>query len=76
MSTQDPVIEEAMLVIDIYDYALTHTLNIESKNDVKTILKALNQKDVSDARIKKIVAALQVIDHKIKADVARRGKIN
>ena len=29
MNTQDPV-EEAKLVMDIYDYALSHKLNIES----------------------------------------------
>ncbi|KKQ37637.1 MAG: hypothetical protein US54_C0029G0004 [Candidatus Roizmanbacteria bacterium GW2011_GWA2_37_7] len=75
MDTKDPI-EEAKLVMDIYDYALSHKLNIENRDDVKSIIEALGHDDVSDDRLEKLMTALQVTDSRIKADVARRNKIN
>ena len=75
MNTQDPV-EEAKLVMDIYDYALSHKLNIENRDDVKSVLEELGHEDVTDDRLEKLMTALQVTENRIKADVARRNKIN
>ena len=75
MNTQDPV-EEAKLVMDIYDYALSHKLNIENRDDVKSVLEELGHEDVTDDRLEKLMTALQVTENRIKTNVSPRNKIN
>jgi truncated hemoglobin YjbI len=67
MNTYDPIKEEAKLVIDMYDYALAHNLNIEDRSAVITIMKALNQEDVSDERIERLMKALQITAQRIQS---------
>jgi hypothetical protein len=76
MNTYDPIKEEAKLVIDMYDYALALNLNIEDRSAVITIMKALNQEDVSDERIERLMKALQITAQRIQSDVAHRKKVN
>jgi len=74
MTSIDPVESEAKLVMDIYDYALTHNLDITKKSDVLTILTSLGHENVDDARMERLMTALLVTDHRIKNDVAKRKK--
>lgn len=74
MAKTDPIESEAKLVLDIYDYAFSHNLDIAKKNDVLTILKALSQANFDDTRVERLMTALLVTDHRVKNDVAKRKK--
>ncbi len=74
MTITDPTETEAKLVLDIYDYALSHNLDITKKSDVVVILKALGNENLDDARAERLMTALLVTDHRIKNDVAKRKK--
>lgn len=72
----DNSIDQAKLVLDIYDYALSHDLDISSPEDVRSILESLKITDIDDERFWRIMTALQVTDRKIKKDVSRRRNVN
>ncbi len=74
MNTKNPIEADAKLIIDMYDYALTHKLDISSKTDIATILKMLGQKNVSEDRIGRLMAVLAVTDKRIRKDVEKRTK--
>ncbi len=76
MNTNDPAETEAKLIMDIYEYALDHNLDVENRDDVIQIMKVLNQEDLSDERIERLMTALQITAKKIQSDVDRRKKIN
>ncbi len=68
--------DEAKLVLDIYEYAVEQHLDIENKNDVMDIMKALNQEDLSDDHIERLMTALQITAKRIQTDIANRKKVN
>ena len=74
MEFKDPVEEQAKLVLDAYDYAITHKLNIKSKEDVAKILKDIDPEHASDAAVETLMPMLQVTDTLIKTDLAGRKK--
>jgi hypothetical protein len=74
MSLKDPVEESAKLVLDVYDYALDHNLDIKSKEDVKKILEELNPEHASNEAVEAIMPMLSVTDTLIKKDLTGRKK--
>ena len=76
MNADSPAEEEAKLVMDIYDYALTHSMNVESRDDVTKILQALNQENMSDERVDRLMTMLQITAKRIQSDLDRRKKVN
>ncbi len=76
MKTRNPIEADAKLILDMYDYALTHKLDITNKNDVITILEALGQNTVDDERVELLMTTLAVTDRRVRSDVASRKKIN
>jgi len=76
MTTNDPAQEEAKLVLDIYDHAISHGLNVTNREDVVTIMKSLNQEDYSDDHLDRLMQALEITANRIQTDVANRKKYN
>lgn len=76
MTTNDTTQEEAKLVMDIYDYALTHGLDVKNREDVFSIMKSLNQEDVGDEHIDRLMQALEITANRIQTDVTNRKKYN
>lgn len=76
MNTNDIAENEAKLVLDIYEYALTHNLDIENRGDVEKILEALNLANVADERIERLMKALQITAARVKEDLSKRNKLN
>lgn len=76
MNTKDPAQEEAELVMDMYDYALTHNLDIKSKDDVMKIMEVFNEENTDDERIERLMKALQITAQRIQSDITRRKKVN
>ena len=74
MSLNDPVEENAKFILDVYDYALSHDLDIKSKEAVKKILEELNPEHASDEAVEAIMPMLLVTDTLIKKDLAGRKK--
>ncbi len=76
MNPNDTAENEAKLVLDIYEYALTHSLDVENRSDVEKILEALNQMNVSDEQIGRLMKALQITAARVKEDLSNRKKLN
>lgn len=76
MNPNDTAENEAKLVLDIYEYALTHGLDVENRSDVEKILEALNQMSVSDEQIERLIKALQITATRVKEDLSNRKKLN
>jgi hypothetical protein len=76
MNTNDAAEDEAKLVLDIYEYSLTNGLDVEDRSDVEKILEALNQVDVSDEKIERLMKALQITTKRIQEDLSDRKKLN
>lgn len=74
MGIKDPIEVEAKLVLDIYDYALSHNLDITKKSDVVIILTSLGHENLGDEHVERLMTALLVTDHRVKNDVAKRKK--
>lgn len=45
---KDPVVEKSKLVIDALQYAHDHHLDINNKDDIRTILEAVDPKHIDD----------------------------
>lgn len=76
MNTNDAAEDEAKLILDIYEYSLTNGLDVEDRSDVEKILEALNQVDVSDEKIERLMKALQITTKRIQEDLSDRKKLN
>ncbi len=74
MTKKDPAEEDAKLIIDMYNYALTNNLDISNENEVRSILKALGHENVPDNHLKQLMMALAVTAHRIRTDVSKRKK--
>lgn len=74
MDTKDPIEEHAKLILDAYSYALEHKLDIKSKTDVVTILKAVNPEHSSEENAEDLIPVLQIADEMVKSDLAKRKK--
>lgn len=72
MDTKDPVEEHAKLILDAYTYAHEHKLDIRSKTDVMTILKAINPEHSSEEYVDVLIPVLEITDNMIKTDLAKR----
>lgn len=75
MIPKDPIEAEAKLIIDMYDYSLAHDLDIANKDDVRKILEALVQKNVTEDRFERLMLALAVTDKRVRKDVSERKKV-
>ena len=62
MDSNDKAIEKTELVITALEYAHTHNLDINSKDDVKKILKAIDSIHVSDKEVEEFIKLLQSAD--------------
>ncbi len=58
----DKPTEKAALVINALDYARTHNLEINNKQDVKKILEALDPLHTSEEEVKEFMKLLQDTD--------------
>lgn len=76
MNTNDAAEDEAKLVLDIYENSLTNGLDVEDRSDVEKILEALNQVNVSDEKIERLMKALQITTKRIQEDLSDRKKLN
>lgn len=76
MTTNDPAQNEAKLVLDIYDHAITHGLDVKNREEVVSILKSLNQEDLSDEHLDRLMQALEITANRIQTDVTNRKKYN
>lgn len=70
----DPVEEKTKLVIDAYRYAIDHNLDITNKEDVTTILKALDPEHSSENEVETFMPMLKAFDKMTKDEVAKREK--
>lgn len=68
--------ETAKLVLDIYEYAMDHKLDVQNKDHVIQIVKELGHEDISNEYVESLMQALQITAHKIETDVSRRKKMN
>lgn len=76
MNTNNPIEEEAKLILDMYEYALANNLNVENRNDVIKILEALDQTNISDDHLEQLVKAIQITAKRIQSDLDSRKKVN
>jgi len=76
MNINDSAEEEAKLVMDIYEYAFSHGMDIKVKQDVMDIMNALNQENTTDERIERLMKTLQITADRIQSDIAGRKKVN
>ncbi len=76
MDIKDPIEEHAKLILDAYSYALEHKLDIGSKTDVVTILKAVNPEHSSEENAEDLIPVLQLTDNMVKTDLEKRRSSN
>jgi len=74
MSAQDPT-EEVKLVLKVNQYAFKHNLDINKREDVVKILKAIDP-DFKEEKVDPIMIALKATSVRIRSDLEKRNKIN
>ncbi len=58
----DKAVEKTELAIKALDYAHTHNLDINNKDDVKKILETLDPQHISNEKVEEFVILLQDAD--------------
>lgn len=75
MSILDPE-KAAKLVLEAYQYARVNNLDVNKREDVIKILKAIDPENFSEENVEPIMIGLQATATRIKADLERKNKIN
>jgi len=69
---KDPAIEKTELVINALDYASTHNLDINNKEDVRKIAEAVDPEHVSNEDIEELIKLLQATDTFMDMEAAKK----
>jgi len=75
MSTQDPE-KAAKLVLRAYQYARANNLDVNKREDVVKILKAIDPDNFSEENVEPTMIALQATVTRFRTDLEKRNKIN
>lgn len=76
MNIKDPNDELAIVVMNVYHYALKNNLDIKNKANVIKILRTIDPDNFSEDRVELVMTMLPVTDTIIKKDMANKRKIN
>lgn len=75
MSTLDPE-KAAKLVLEAYQYARENNLDVNKREDVVKILKAIDPENFSEENVEPIMIGLQATATKFRTELEKRNKIN
>jgi hypothetical protein len=75
MNTNDKAVEKTELIINALEYATTHKLDINKKEDVKKILDILDPEHVTEAEVNEFMKLLQNADTFLEMTAKQKHKI-
>ena len=72
---KNPVVEKTELVINALDYASTHNLDVNNKEDVRRIAEAVDPEHISNEDIEELMKLLQATDTFMDMEAAKKESI-